>query len=171
MTPRPGRPADRAAVAPPARQGYVLRMTEVLGIDHVYLTASDLGRSEAFYDLVLVSALGFRKSRLTLGGEPHLSYFNRHFGVVLRPARRASPHDPYAPGLHHLCFRVEQVEDVAQVAIELQAAGLRTTAPTLLPEYAPDYWAIYLEDPDGLRLEVTNFRKERRERHDRWPEP
>jgi glyoxylase I family protein len=63
------------------------------------------------------------------------------------------------------------VEDVGQVALDLQAAGLRTTAPTLYPEYAPDYWAIYLEDPDGVRLEVTNDRQERRERHDRWSDP
>ena len=143
-------------------------MTEVLGLDHVYLTASDLGRSEAFYDRVLVEVLGFRKGRFELGGEPHVSYFNRHLGLVLRPARHPSPHDPYAPGLHHLCLRVDKVEDVAQVALSLRAAGLTTTAPTLMPEYAPDYWAIYFEDPDGLRLEVTNYRQERRERHDHW---
>jgi len=143
-------------------------VTEVLGLDHVYLTATDLMRSEAFYDQVLVGVLGFRKGRFELGGEPHVSYINRHFGLVLRPARRRTPHDPYAPGLHHLCLRVDKVEDVAQVALSLRAAGLKATAPTLMPEYAPDYWAIYFEDPDGLRLEVTNYRQERRDRHDRW---
>ena len=25
-----------------------------------------------------------------------------------------------------------------------------------------------LRDPDGLRLEITNYRQERRDRHDRW---
>jgi catechol 2,3-dioxygenase-like lactoylglutathione lyase family enzyme len=146
-------------------------VTEALGIDHVYLAALDLWRSETFYDLVLVGALGFRKSRFTLGAGSHLSYFNRHFGIVVRPARRTTANDPYAPGLHHLCLRVDKVEDVGQVALDLQAAGLRTTSPMLYPEYAPDYWAIYLDDPDGLRLEITNYRQERRERHDRWSEP
>jgi glyoxylase I family protein len=36
-----------------------------------------------------------------------LHYYNRQFGYSLRPARESTPdHDPYAPGLHHFCFRV-----------------------------------------------------------------
>jgi catechol 2,3-dioxygenase-like lactoylglutathione lyase family enzyme len=60
-------------------------MTEIIGIDHIYITVSDLQRSESFYDHVLVEALGFRKNKFTLGGDPHIQYFNRHFGYVLRP--------------------------------------------------------------------------------------
>jgi glyoxylase I family protein len=30
------------------------------------------------------------------------------------------------------------------------------------PEYAPDYYATFFSDPDGLRLEVMNFRETRR---------
>jgi glyoxylase I family protein len=37
-------------------------MTEVTGIDHVYIAVSDPARSEAFYDLVMLQALGFRKN-------------------------------------------------------------------------------------------------------------
>ncbi|WP_368562588.1 hypothetical protein [Pseudoxanthomonas sp. UTMC 1351] len=37
-------------------------MPEVVGIDHIYFTVSDLARSEAFYDAVLLDVLGFRKS-------------------------------------------------------------------------------------------------------------
>jgi hypothetical protein len=36
-------------------------MTEVVGIDHIYIAASDLSRSEIFYDSVLLDTLGFRK--------------------------------------------------------------------------------------------------------------
>ena len=62
-------------------------MTEVIGIDHIYITVSDLARSEPFYDRVLRDALGFRKNSFTLAGDPHVQYYNRHFGYVLRPAR------------------------------------------------------------------------------------
>lgn len=143
-------------------------MTEVTGIDHIYFAVSDLARSEAFYDLVLQTTLGFRKNRCTLGGDPHIQYFNRHFGVVLRPARDASPHDAYAPGLHHFCFRVDSAADVATVADRLRSLGVEASAAKLYPEYAPDYWATFFTDPDGIRLEVTNYRHERRERHDSW---
>jgi len=129
---------------------------------------SDLDRSEAFYDRVLLQALGFRKNKFTLDDEPHIQYFNRHFGYVLRPARTDTKHDPYAPGLHHFCLRVESIADVIAVAEALRAAGIEATEAKHFPEYAPDYWATFLSDPDGIRLEVTNYRQERRDRHDNW---
>lgn len=62
-------------------------MIEVTGIDHIYISVSEPARSEAFYDQVLMHTLGFRKNRFALHGEPHVQYFNRLFGYVLRPAR------------------------------------------------------------------------------------
>lgn len=141
---------------------------EVTGIDHVYITVSDLAKSEAFYDRVLIEALGFRKNAFTLGTDPHVQYFNRHFGLVLRPARIDARHEPYAPGLHHLCLRVESTAEVHAVAEHLRRCGIDATQAALHPQYAPDYTATFLEDPDGIRLEVTNYREERRARHDRW---
>ena len=143
-------------------------MAEVTGIDHIYITVSDLARSELVYDQVLMQALGFRKSKFTLGGDPHIQYFNRLFGYVLRPARAATRHDAYAPGLHHFCLRVDTAAEVHEVAQALQSAGVNATEARLYPEYAPDYTATFFEDPDGLRLEVTNYRQERRDRHANW---
>lgn len=71
-------------------------MPEIIGIDHIYLTVSDMERSEKFYD-VAMGILGFRKSRFQINAEKHIQYYNRHFGVVLRPARITNPHNPYAP--------------------------------------------------------------------------
>lgn len=142
---------------------------EVIGFDHVYLTVTSMARSESFYDRVLRDLLGFRKNAFALDGEPHVQYYNRHFGLVLRPARRtSSAHDPYAPGLHHLCLRVADANDVDRVAQALGDAGLEATPARLFPEYAPDYRATFIEDPDGLRLEITNFRAERRARLLHW---
>src|SRR4051812_42000315 len=143
-------------------------MTEVTGIDHIYIAVSDLARSEAFYDRVMVGVLGFRKNTFKLRGDQHIQYFNRHFGYVLRPARTSAQHNSYAPGLHHCCLRVESVADVVSVSTQLRAAGIEASEAQLNTEYAPDYWATFFSDPDGLRLEVTNYRQERRERHDRW---
>ena len=143
-------------------------MTRVIGIDHVYLSVSDLERSQRFYDIVLVDVLEFRKNRFTIDGDPHVQYFNRDFGLVLRPARAPSRHEPYAPGLHHLCLRVENQSDVETVAHALRALGIPATEAAPYPQYASDYVATFFDDPDGVRLEVTNYRRERRERHDHW---
>ena len=143
-------------------------MIEVTGIDHIYIAVSDVARSEAFYDRVLLQVLGFRKNEFAIGGERHVQYYNRNFGFVIRPARVQSAHDPYAPGLHHFCLRVESIDDVVAAAGELRNAGVQSTAVKLYPEYAPDYWATFFADPDGVRLEITNYRQERRDRHDHW---
>jgi catechol 2,3-dioxygenase-like lactoylglutathione lyase family enzyme len=145
-------------------------MPAVLGIDHIYLAVQDLERAERFYDRVMLGILGFRKSRFTLESDPHVHYFNRHFGFVLRPAAAAARPEACAAGLHHLCFRVADVAAVTAVAAQLRAAGLPATEAEHHPEYAEDYWAVYFSDPDGTRLEVTNYRRERRERHERWEE-
>jgi catechol 2,3-dioxygenase-like lactoylglutathione lyase family enzyme len=87
-------------------------MTEVIGIDHIYITVSDVVASERFYDRVLDVVLGFRQNEFVIGGDRHIQYFNRHFGFVLRPARVHADHEPYAGGLHHFWFRVDAKADV-----------------------------------------------------------
>jgi glyoxylase I family protein len=143
-------------------------MPDVIGIDHIYIAVSALNVSERFYDLVMVDVLSFKKNRFAIGGDPHVQYFNRHFGFVLRPARSSAKHDSYAPGLHHLCLRVNSIDEVNTAAQRLESSGIRVTPAQLYRDYAADYAATFFEDPDGLRLEITNYRAERRERHDHW---
>jgi len=141
---------------------------EVIGIDHIYIAVSDLARSEEFYDRVM-GILGFRKSTFPNEGDHHIQYYNRHFGFVLRPARSGHfPHDSSAPGLHHLCFRVEDSTTVDAIAQRFAEVGVDCSSPQLYPEYALDYYATFFADPDGIRLEITNYRQERRKRHDAW---
>ena len=63
---------------------------------------------------------------------------------------------------------MEREADVQEVARRLKALNISVTDASVYPEYAPDYVAVYLSDPDGLRLEITNYRDERRQRHDNW---
>jgi len=140
---------------------------EVIGIDHIYITVTDLKRSEQFYDIVML-CLGFRKSIFQLDGETHIHYYNRHFSYVLRPARDSAPYDAYTPGIHHLCLRVHGEQDVNETVELLEKSSIAVSEPRLYPQYAPDYYAVYFRDPDGMHLEVTNYRLERRQRHDDW---
>ena len=142
-------------------------MPDILGIDHIYITVSDMQKSESFYDAVM-ETLGFRKSHFQFKGEPHIQYYNRHFGYVLRPTRTTNSHNPYAPGLHHFCLRVESENEVEKVARSLKEKNISVSEPKRFPEYAPDYFAVFFSDPDGVRLEVTNYRQERRQRHNNW---
>ena len=132
---------------------------EVTALDHVYVAVSDLARSEAFYDGVM-RLLDFRKGVRPIAGERHVHYFNRIMQYSLRPAR-GGEHDPYRPGLHHLCFRVSSRDDVDAAARGLGQLGIAATPPALYPEYAPDYYATFFGDPDGIRLEIVAHRRMR----------
>jgi len=143
---------------------------ELLGLDHVYLTVSNFERSRNFYDQ-LMKALGFKKGNAPIGGAPHCHYYNRNLQISIRPARPASRrHDSYAPGLHHLCLRAANNAAVDQIARKLRALKIAIEGPRLWPEYAPDYYALFFEDPDGIRFEVMNHRKGKKLIRKLWTE-
>lgn len=141
---------------------------EIIGIDHIFITVSDLAKSEAFYDRFF-EALGFRKETSPIGAEAHIHYYNRHFGYWLRPSRQVdASHDPYAPGLHHLCFRVADDTAVERAVGALASAGIEASIPRRYPEYAADYYASFLSDPDGVRLEIRSFGDWRKHQMQNW---
>jgi catechol 2,3-dioxygenase-like lactoylglutathione lyase family enzyme len=127
---------------------------DVIALDHLYLSVSDFERSQKFYDAVM-KALGFYKGTLAIAGEPHAHYFNRVMAVSIRPAHtRRGEHDPYAPGVHHVCFQVKDLKAVDDATAALRRLGVEVTAPASYPEYSPDYYASFFTDPDGIRLEI-----------------
>lgn len=143
---------------------------EVVGLDHVYVTVADFARSEPFYDR-LMAFLGFRKTDRRIADEPHAHYVNRVLQYSIRPARGGRVgHDPYAPGLHHVCFQVPDRAAVDEVHATLTGWGIEASAPRVWSEYNDDYYATFFADPDGLRLEVVARSRYRRELAERWDE-
>ncbi|AFY91174.1 VOC family protein [Chroococcidiopsis thermalis] len=138
-------------------------------IDHIYLSVSDFSRSEAFYDSIM-QELGQHKGDKFIAGEPHAHYFGPQFQLTIRPAKLAQKHDPYAPGLHHLCFQVETVTDVDLCFEKLRSIGIEVTQPQRYPEYHPQYYAIFFEDPDGIRLEIVAKTSARQALESQWDE-
>lgn len=143
---------------------------EVVGLDHLYVSVADFARSEEFYDR-LMAFLGFRKGDKVVAGEPHAHYFNRVMQYSIRPARGGRVgHDPYVPGLHHVCFQVRDRAAVDEVCATLRSWGVDATEPAVYPQYNDDYYATFFADPDGLRLEVVARSKYRQETAERWDE-
>ncbi|MEJ6484745.1 VOC family protein [Nostoc punctiforme UO1] len=107
-------------------------------IDHIYLSVSNFSQSETFYNLVM-RELGQYKGDKVIAEEPHAHYFGPQFQLTIRPARSAQKHDPYAPGLHHLCFQVETMTDVDLCFEKLRSVGIYVSQPKRYPEYHPEY--------------------------------
>lgn len=141
----------------------------ITGIDHIYLAVTDFARSEKFYDQVM-QALGFKKSDEWIADEPHVHYLRPTLQISLRPARSTVVHDPYAAGLHHLCLQAATKADIDEAYHALAAIGIAATKPALYPEYNPEYYAIFFEDPDDIRLEVVARTGTRKMLAERWHE-
>ncbi|MBI5838848.1 MAG: VOC family protein [Chloroflexi bacterium] len=143
---------------------------EVLGIDHIYITVSDLERAEVFYDGVM-QLLGFHKGTNPVGGQPHFHYYNRVTQYTIRPAPSKSiTHNPLVPGLHHVRLQVADKNTVDRIAQDLRRLGIQVSEPRLYPDYGMDYYAIYFKDPDGIELEIVNRTQRRNLICDHWDE-
>jgi glyoxylase I family protein len=129
------------------------------GLAHVDLVCRDVDRSIAFYRAVL-GPLGLGEE-VTFPGERgetiHYLRFPQGGSIGLRQAAEEGEFALYAPGLHHLAFAVQEPADVrAAHAAAVAAGAVILHAPRGWPEYHPDYYATFLCDPDGFRVEVRS---------------
>jgi catechol 2,3-dioxygenase-like lactoylglutathione lyase family enzyme len=118
-------------------------------IDHVSIGVRDLARAKRFYDAALrplgYTALSDSPDQVGYGGEAAAFW--------LGAAERPVPPDP-ASGLH-FCFAAPSRPSVdAFHAAALAAGGADNGAPGLRPAYGPDYYAAFVIDPDGYRIEA-----------------
>jgi len=117
-------------------------------IDHVGFEVSDLTRSARFYD-ALFFALGLRR---LVDSEQAIAYGvnGPQFWVVSRGL-------PPAPGYGHVALQASgrAAVDAAHHAA-LAAGGADDGAPGPRPQYGRRYYAGYLRDPDGLRVEIVS---------------
>jgi catechol 2,3-dioxygenase-like lactoylglutathione lyase family enzyme len=119
-------------------------------IDHIGFEVSDLPRSARFYDAVFF-ALGGRRM-LDSGQAVAYGVNGPEFWIVMRGR-------PPAPGYGHVALHAngKAAVDAAHRA-GLAAGGADDGAPGPRPSYGRRYYAGYLLDPDGLRVEVVSRR-------------
>jgi catechol 2,3-dioxygenase-like lactoylglutathione lyase family enzyme len=126
-----------------------------LGIQHVDLCVRDVGRSLAFY-LEVLGPLGLEEDIRVASyrGTEEIVYLR--FGeqnLGLRPAD-GGEHRYYEVGLEHLGFEVESREEVDEAYERCLPIGAEIHH---LPEEdarVDDYYAFFVFDPDGIRVEV-----------------
>ncbi len=129
------------------------------GFHHIDLNVSDLAVARAVYGPVL-AFLGYRQVRDDAQGcEWDLGPDGHGASLGLRQcdaAHAGQRHERYAPGLHHLAWRAESRADVDALHALLVAQGITVLdAPAHYPQYSGDYYAVFFEDPDGMKLELV----------------
>jgi len=117
--------------------------------DHISLGIANTGRSRAFYDAAL-APLGL--SRLS-HDEGSLGYGAATVGLWLLQVPRPVRADADS-GLH-ICLRAPTRAGVdAFHAAAVAGGGQDNGLPGLRADYGPDYYAAFVTDPDGYRLEA-----------------
>src|SRR5688572_12586465 len=121
--------------------------------DHLSLGVADLDRAAAFYDGAL-AALGY--VRLTQNPR-HVSYGPEGFTGEPPFAILAGGPEARAPGRgFHLAFIARSREAVDRFhAAALSAGGTDEGGPGIRDNYNPGYYAAFVRDPDGHRLEAV----------------
>jgi catechol 2,3-dioxygenase-like lactoylglutathione lyase family enzyme len=123
-------------------------------IDHVSIAVRDLGRATQFYETVL-GVLGFAK----LAVRPKTVGFGKHYPEFWLNHRPDMAPIDVGSGAH-ICLRARGTSVVdAFFAAALAAGGAADGKPGLRPEHGEGYYAAFIGDPDGNRIEVVTFVK------------
>ncbi|RWL77348.1 MAG: VOC family protein [Mesorhizobium sp.] len=117
-------------------------------IDHITIGVSDLDKSKLFYKKAF-APLGYS---LAFGKESVFWAFDIGNGCLFEIQRT----DEKPPFTHlHVAFRVKSKAEVdAFYRAALEAGASDNGAPGPRPNYAPNYYACFVLDPDGYNIEA-----------------
>lgn len=117
--------------------------------DHVSIGVRDVAKTKKFYDAAL-GPLGY--SCLSEGADS-LGYGAGDVGLWIGVSQKPVPADK-ASGLH-FCFAAPSRASVdAFHANAVKAGGKDNGLPGLRESYGPNYYAAFVIDPDGYRIEA-----------------
>ncbi|MFA6268114.1 MAG: VOC family protein [Pseudolabrys sp.] len=117
--------------------------------DHVSIGVRDIARAQRFYDAAL-APLGITRQHQ---GDAMLGYGRDAIALWIGAANRPVPADPES-GLH-FCFAAPTRTGVdAFYAAAMKNGGTGNGAPGLRKDYGDNYYAAFVIDPDGYRLEA-----------------
>lgn len=118
-------------------------------LDHVSIGVRDIAATRRFYDAAM-APLGY--ACLSAGADS-LGYGRD--AVAFWIAKSESPVPADARSGLHFCFKADSRAAVDGFhAAALRAGGRDNGKPGLRPDYGADYYAAFVVDPDGYRIEA-----------------
>lgn len=120
-------------------------------IDHISLAVRDIKAAEAFYTAVL-APLGLAKLREWPNAAIGYGKKYPEFWINVRDATMTISNGA------HICFRALTMDMVnAFHATAIAAGGTSDGVPGLRPQHGEGYYAAFIRDPDGNRIEAVTF--------------
>ncbi len=129
---------------------------EMNGIAHIQLTVNDPDRCIPFWEKLC----HFLAMKTLIKGDAVLYCIGSRTGILVRgapPEQRSGRFDQDRAGLHHFCFRARERADVDAVyKLLVDELDARVVHPPEEGRFAPGYYSVLFEDPDGIRVEVNH---------------
>jgi catechol 2,3-dioxygenase-like lactoylglutathione lyase family enzyme len=124
-------------------------------LHHIEIYVADLDRSVAFWTPFLAQ-LGYEPDRWS-GGMTYRLDGQAYLSFLPTPAAHLSAgYHRQRIGLNHLAFQGRSRAQVDEMAAWVQAQGHTTLYASQYPfASGPDYYALYCEDPDRIKVEVV----------------
>lgn len=124
-------------------------------LHHIEIYVKDLNKSKEFWGWLL-HELGYKEYQ---NWEQGISYVLEETYIVFVQVEEKFLDIPYhrcRAGLNHLAFRGGSKKFVDEVTLKLRERGVKILYENKHP-YAggPDYYAVYFEDPDRMKVEIT----------------
>ena len=117
--------------------------------DHISIGVRDVAAAGRFYDAAL-APLGYKR---LYDSADSLGYGAKEPALWVQKSAHPVPADPRS-GLH-VCFVAPDRASVDAFHAEaLAASGKDNGAPGHRPDYGADYYAAFVIDPDGYRIEA-----------------
>jgi len=127
---------------------------EINGIAHIQITVNDLALAMPFYERVL----GYMGMRAVVHAPNFLYMIGGRTAVAITRSseeNRQYRFDQRRIGLHHICFRARCSEDIDSLYQFLVENDVHIVHPPEPGDFAPGYYSVLFEDPEGIRLEVN----------------
>src|SRR5215469_14267805 len=128
-------------------------MIEINGMAHVMLTVSRFEAARSFYGQLLPH-FGMK---VVFDGDRLFYCVGGRTAIGIQPCDPAYADQHFVQqrvGLHHLCLRARSRGDVDKLAEELNRMSAKIIRRTEERTWAPGYYSVLFEDPDGIRLEM-----------------
>ena len=129
---------------------------EINGVAHIQVTINDPERSLPFWE----SLCHFMGMQTLIRNDETVYCIGGRTGLLARAApeeKRGAAFDQWSVGLHHFCLRARSREDVDAIYGHAQSLGARIVHPPEDgDEFAPGYYSVLFEDPDGIRIEINH---------------
>jgi catechol 2,3-dioxygenase-like lactoylglutathione lyase family enzyme len=128
---------------------------EINGLAHMMLTVSNFDACLPFYEQLLV----FLGLKPVIKGDSMLYCVGGRTAVGIVKAEdqhRTERFVQFRVGLHHVCFRARERADVDAAYAFLTSIGATIVHPPEDGPWAPGYYSVLFEDPDGIRLEINH---------------